>query len=198
MKYFDKLSDAVYFLFEWENWKSLTSLKRSIVLYFVVVLLYYRALSRNKLKKFPGGSFKNCQSLRYLSVDQNEIVSLTVPNMRPFFGKDSQLVHLNVSNNQISTISTGAFSNLIHLQVLELHMNHLKTIGAYVFYEIPELLHLDLRGNHLQIITAESFSSPFQNLPKLKVLILMQQQSPYQTTYVMHNAFKNLPALKDL
>lgn len=28
------------------------------------------------------------------SVDQNEIGSLTVPNMRPFFGNDSQLVHL--------------------------------------------------------------------------------------------------------
>jgi len=28
--------------------------------------------------------------------------------------------------------------------------------------------------------------------------ILMQQQSPYQTRYVMHNAFKNLPALEDL
>ena len=28
--------------------------------------------------------------------------------------------------------------------------------------------------------------------------ILMQQQSPYQTEYVMHNAFKNLPLLKDL
>ncbi|XP_020621706.1 leucine-rich repeat-containing protein 28-like isoform X2 [Orbicella faveolata] len=56
--------------------------------------LEYIALSKNKLKKFPGGSFINCQSLRYLSVDQNEIDSLTVPNMRPFVGNDSQLVHL--------------------------------------------------------------------------------------------------------
>ena len=28
--------------------------------------------------------------------------------------------------------------------------------------------------------------------------ILMQQQSPYQTTSVMYNAFKNLPVLEDL
>ncbi|XP_078366293.1 uncharacterized protein LOC144650486 [Oculina patagonica] len=152
----------------------------------------------NKLKKFPAASFINCKSLRYLSVDKNEIDSLTLPNMRPFFGNDSQLVHLNASNNNISAISTGAFSNLIHLKVLELHMNHLETIAANVFYEIPELLHLDLRGNYLQTITAEGFSSPFENLPKLQVLILMQQQSPYQTQHVMHNAFKNLPALEDL
>ncbi|KAJ7372477.1 hypothetical protein OS493_018984 [Desmophyllum pertusum] len=56
----------------------------------------------------------------------------------------------------------------------------------------------DLRGNKLKTITAEGFSSPFENMPKLKVLILMQQQNPYQTKYVMHNAFKNLPALEDL
>ena len=28
--------------------------------------------------------------------------------------------------------------------------------------------------------------------------ILMQQQNPYQTRHVMHNAFNNLPALEDL
>ena len=28
--------------------------------------------------------------------------------------------------------------------------------------------------------------------------ILMQQKNPYQTTSVMYNAFKNLPALQDL
>ncbi|KAJ7372476.1 hypothetical protein OS493_018983 [Desmophyllum pertusum] len=88
--------------------------------------LEYIALSMNNLKKFPGASFINCKSLRFLSVDQNEIESITQPNMRPFFGNNSQLVHLNASNNKISAISTGAFSNLIHLQVLELHVNNLE------------------------------------------------------------------------
>ncbi|XP_022792609.1 lumican-like [Stylophora pistillata] len=160
--------------------------------------LEYLALSKNKLKKFPSDSFINCRSLRYLSVDQNEIGRLSVPNMQPFFGNDSALVHLNASNNQISAISTGAFSNLIHLKVLELHVNHLETIATKVFYQIPELLHLDLRGNRLKTITAEGYSSPFDSLPKLKVLILMQQQSSYQTERVMFNAFKDLPALEDL
>ncbi|XP_022792619.1 adenylate cyclase-like [Stylophora pistillata] len=110
--------------------------------WFDLPQLEYIALSKNKLKKFPSDSFINCRSLRYLSVDQNEIGRLSVPNMQPFFGNDSALVHLNASNNHISAISTGAFSNLIHLKVLELHVNHLETIATKVFYEIPELLHL--------------------------------------------------------
>lgn len=164
--------------------------------WFDLPKLEYIGLSKNKLKRFPDASFVNCKSLIYLGLDANEISSISVTNLKPFYGNDSQLVHLNVSNNVISFISTGAFSGLIHLKVLELQVNMIKTIGANVFYEIPELLHLDLRGNQLQSITAQSFSSPFENLPKLQVLILMQQQTT--VTSVMFNAFKNLPVLQDL
>ncbi|XP_074619049.1 uncharacterized protein LOC141877908 isoform X1 [Acropora palmata] len=166
--------------------------------WFDLPKLEYIGLSKNNLKKFPGSSFVNCKSLIYLGIDANEILSLSVSNLKPFYGNDSQLVHLNVSNNAIYSISTGAFSGLIHLKVLELQGNNIRSIGAKVFYEIPELLHLDLRANRLQSITAQSFSSPFENLLKLQVLILMQQQASYKTTTVMYNAFKNLPNLQDL
>ncbi|KAK2566263.1 Cartilage oligomeric matrix protein [Acropora cervicornis] len=138
--------------------------------WFDLPKLEYIGLSKNNLKKFPGSSFVNCKSL----------------------------IYLNVSNNAIYSISTGAFSGLIHLKVLELQGNNIRSIGAKVFYEIPELLHLDFRANRLQSITAQSFSSPFENLLKLQVLILMQQQASYKTTTVMYNAFKNLPNLQDL
>ncbi|XP_015754063.1 PREDICTED: protein slit-like [Acropora digitifera] len=138
--------------------------------WFDLPKLEYIGLSKNNLKKFPGSSFVNCKSLIYLGIDANEILSLSVSNLKPFYGNDSQLVHLNVSNNAIYSISTGAFSGLIHLKVLELQGNNISSIGAKVFHEIPELLHL----------------------------ILMQQQAPYKTTTVMYNAFKNLPNLQDL
>ncbi|XP_074619052.1 uncharacterized protein LOC141877910 isoform X2 [Acropora palmata] len=166
--------------------------------WFDLPKLEYISLSYNNLKRFPGSSFVNCKSLIYLGIDANQISFLSVTNLNPFYGNDSKLVHLNVSNNAISSISTGAFSGLIHLKVLELQGNNINSIGAKVFHEIPELQHLDLRANRLQSITAQSSSIPFENLPKLQVLILMQQQASYKTTVVMYNAFKNLPSLRYL
>ncbi|XP_078366394.1 uncharacterized protein LOC144650562 [Oculina patagonica] len=158
--------------------------------------LRYIALSMNKLKKFPGAAFINCRSLKYLSVDYNEITSITYPNLKPFFGNDSQLLHLNLSNNAINSIASETLQHLIHLQVLELHDNAIKLIGAKVFYKIPELLHLDLIGNKLENITAEGYSPAFQDLPKLKCLVLMAQDP--KTRHVMFNSFDKLPALEDL
>ncbi|XP_031564283.1 uncharacterized protein LOC116299704 isoform X2 [Actinia tenebrosa] len=168
-----------------DNWFKLPNLK-------------YIALSYNKLKTFPGHAFINCGQLKYLSVDHNQIEKISYPNLEPFFGNNSQLVHLNASNNVITSIAGEALLNFIHLKVLELHVNMIETIGAKVFYNIPELLHLDLRGNRLQTITADGYSSPFMDLPKLKCLILMYQQNRYQTQHVMYNAFNNLPELEDL
>ncbi|XP_066019549.1 leucine-rich repeat protein soc-2 homolog [Pocillopora verrucosa] len=121
--------------FDWipEKWFDLPNLK-------------YIALSKNKLKRFPGAAFINCRSLEYLSVDYNEITSITCPNLQPFYGNNSQLLHL------------------------ELHDNDLELIGPKVFYNIPELLHLDLLGNKLETIAGQGFSPAFQDLPKLKCL----------------------------
>ncbi|KAK2566266.1 Insulin-like growth factor-binding protein complex acid labile subunit [Acropora cervicornis] len=154
-------------------------------------------LIRNKIDWIPDSWF-DLPKLEYIGIDANQISFLSVTNLNPFYGNDSKLVHLNVSNNAISSLSTGAFSGLIHLKVLELQGNNINSIGAKVFHEIPELQHLDLRANRLQSITAQSSSSPFENLPKLQVLILMQQQASYKTTVVMYNAFKNLPSLRYL
>nr|AXL14330.1 mega-thrombospondin [Nematostella vectensis] len=160
--------------------------------------LEYIGLSHNKLKSFPGSAFVNNILLRYVSVDNNQIDRISYPNLEPFFQNRSQLVHLNLSNNAIESIASEAFSQLIHLKVLELHVNKIALIGAKVFYRMPELLHLDLRHNKLSTITAQGGVTPFDQLPKLKTLILMKQESGFETQHVMYNAFKGLSALEDL
>ncbi|XP_015754107.1 PREDICTED: carboxypeptidase N subunit 2-like isoform X1 [Acropora digitifera] len=104
--------------------------------------LEYIGLSYNNLKRFPGSSFVNCKSLIYLGIDANQISFLSVTNLKPFYGNGSKLVHLNVGKNAISSISTGAFSGLIHLKVLELQENNINSIAAKVFHDMPELRHL--------------------------------------------------------
>ncbi|XP_074618758.1 uncharacterized protein LOC141877629 isoform X2 [Acropora palmata] len=158
--------------------------------------LKYIALSMNKLKALPGTAFVNCKSMQYLSADFNEIKEITYPNLKPLFGNDSQLLHLNLSNNHISRISPEALQHLSHLKILELHDNAMEYIGAKVFYKIPQLLHLDLVGNKLETIAAEGYSPAFQDLPKLKCLVLMAQDP--KTRHVMYNSFVGLPSLEDL
>ncbi|KAK2566477.1 Cartilage oligomeric matrix protein [Acropora cervicornis] len=130
--------------------------------------LKYIALSMNKLKALPGTAFVNCKSMQYL----------------------------NLSNNHISRISPEALQHLSHLKILELHDNAMEYIGAKVFYKIPQLLHLDLVGNKLETIAAEGYSPAFQDLPKLKCLVLMAQDP--KTRHVMYNSFVGLPSLEDL
>ncbi|XP_068721591.1 uncharacterized protein [Montipora capricornis] len=166
-----------------DNWFDLPNLK-------------YIALSMNKLKAFPGTAFINCRSLQYVSVDFNDIKQLSHPNLKQFFGNDSQLLHLNVSNNKIDRIASLTLQHLSHLKVLELHGNEIQLIGAKVFFNMPELLHLDLRGNKMETITAEGYSPAFEDLPKLKCLVLMAQDP--KTRHVMHNSFVSLPSLEDL
>lgn len=69
--------------------------------------------------------------------------------------------------------SLGIFSLLLmpnlELKNYNVLQKHLENYMKHLCF-IHVLFFSDLRGNRLQSITAEAFSSPFENLPKLRVL----------------------------
>ena len=68
------------------------------------------------------------------SVDQNEIDSLTVPNMRPFVGNDSQLVHLWVFFFLIQRYTKYSCSCIKQLQSrLRINLNNSKLFTSVGF-----------------------------------------------------------------
>lgn len=146
--------------------------------------LEYVGLSINNIRYFPGKAFENANNIQFVSVDQNQIQTVSKAHLAYLVNSD--LKHLNLSNNLISYIQPGAFSQLQKLLILELHDNELSTIAEGVFGNIPNILHLDLVRNNLQILKSKYFT----NLPALRTLRLHSQK--IKMTNIYFDAFENI------
>ncbi|XP_066913775.1 uncharacterized protein [Clytia hemisphaerica] len=161
--------------------------------YFNLPELQYLALSHNQMRYFPGKSIM-AEKLSYLGVDANHIKTIPSIYLENLFGNQSQLIHLNASNNQINYIEANSLKNLIHLKILELHNNSLPSIPVDTFWNIPELLHLDLIRNRIKTLTSRSVES----CPKLITLKIHSQQDDAKLEKVFFDSLKNLTSLKHL
>eukprot|EP00794_Sanderia_malayensis_P016720 gene16720-18414_t len=162
--------------------------------YFDLPNLEHLAMSGNQMTVFPKKAMHNITNLKFLSIDQNHLKSISVSDLAPLKHNDTKLIHLNISNNEINYIAPGALAQLSHLKILELHNNTFEVIQTGVFKDIPELLHIDMNRNKLKYLTADSFT----DLPKLKSLLLHSQKSSFELTTVYYNSMKNLPKLHNL
>ena len=79
---------------------------------------------------FEPGLFRHCSSLTTLSLKYNRLTTLSA---ELFAGLEGSLRHLDVSYNDITSVSMGALSGLRKLGSLSLHNNDLTTLPLEVF-----------------------------------------------------------------
>ncbi|XP_022091637.1 uncharacterized protein LOC110979841, partial [Acanthaster planci] len=154
--------------------------------FFSGTRIEYLGLSMNSLASFPSDSLQNMKNLTFLSLDANQLTSVSKRNLLALV--PSQIQHLNLSNNMISYIAPKALTQLKLLKILELHRNFLTDLPSQTIDNIPQLLHLDLSYNRLQVLRAKAVT----NLPYLRTLILHNQEDGYELASIQYNAFSGI------
>lgn len=118
-------------------------------------------LSRNQFDEFP--NFRSF-SLRNLDLSNCQISTL---EHNSFFGKAS-LYAVNLSINEIDSIPDHIASSTV--QILDLSYNNISSISDQTFSSLPHLEVLDLRGNDFKEVWSTSYflSNPFLREIKVK------------------------------
>ncbi|XP_078272717.1 lumican [Rhinoraja longicauda] len=125
----------------------------------------YLYLQNNQLTAIPNNAFENATDLRWIILDNNEIVTEKVGKkafsrlkslQRLYFNKNNltevpsmpkSLVELKMASNQISKIGNG-LKGLENLTTLILEENRLKDVGL-ALGNLKSLMYLDLSTNKL-------------------------------------------------
>ncbi|XP_019632961.1 PREDICTED: carboxypeptidase N subunit 2-like [Branchiostoma belcheri] len=120
-------------------------------------------------------SWCNCRKEDLTSIPQNLPTSIS---------------EIMLTNNQITAISSGAFSNLPKLEKMPLSRNQIATIPSGAIANLPKLQELYMTHNQVKYIP----SGTFANLTQLQVLFLFHNQ----ITTIESGAFANLTQLQTL
>lgn len=117
------------------------------------------------LRAVPWQAFKNSVHLKSLDMSQNNITELQDDGLGTF-ALASNLVWLDVSNNEIKTIVKTAFIGLSRLTHLYLENNRIEAILLETFDPLVKLIKLRLNKNHIKRIE----STLFHNNRELSIL----------------------------
>ncbi|XP_019621339.1 PREDICTED: leucine-rich repeat-containing protein 15-like [Branchiostoma belcheri] len=126
------------------------------------------------------------KSLTYLDLSGNDIATISRKTLLRY----RRLEKLVLSSNQIIDIQSGSFPVLPQLLELSLNSNKITNIQRGAFSNIPRLQKLFLSSNRITNIQHGVFTS----LAQLQELSL----SSNQITNIQRGAFKNLPQLQKL
>ncbi|XP_031631630.1 chaoptin isoform X2 [Contarinia nasturtii] len=137
---------------------------------------------------FPAQSFRTLTSLQELDLSNNQLKSISDTSFH--FLQNLRTVELN--DNVIERISKGTFQGDIHskLETLALHFNSIKAIEESTFADLKELTKLQLDDNRITTIEKRAFI----DLKKLKYLSLRGNK----LEIISDEAFQNLPELQHL
>lgn len=113
------------------------------------------------IRDIDTGSFEKFPKLEELDLSMNEIMTIS-PGA---FNGLGELTYLNLSHNRLSSID-GIFSSLVNLQRLDLSVNFLKELPANAFSNQSALTYLKMDGNPLKNL----YSSSFRGLLRVKEL----------------------------
>ena len=127
-------------------------------------------------------------SIRYLYLDDNQIDTIE----SDVFNNLVQLRELWMSYNAILTLESGAFNGLMNLVKLKLHNNKINTLPGGVFSPLVRLQSLDLGKNNLY--TIQTGKDRFSSLVALVYLNLADNQC----SFFQPDLFKPLLSLKYL
>ena len=114
------------------------------------------------------GDFGGLTALTSLNLSNNQLSSLSAE----VFSDLTMLLSLNLSNNQLSSLSAEAFDGLTALATLELFGNRLRSLPPGMFDRLTSLRRLDLENNRLSSVPAEIFDQ----LTELRDLSLGRNQ----------------------
>ncbi|CAH0559320.1 unnamed protein product [Brassicogethes aeneus] len=178
-----------------------------------IALLKLRTLdlSENELYELPRNVFASLPELKHLnlshnthltSVPQNLLHKLTalevldlshtglkmIPN--EFTAKSARIKEICLSNNDITELSDGAFSNLLNLTSVDLSYNSISNIRPSAFVNVMNIKRLNLKGNQLSSFKGEFFNTG----TSLEFLDI----SDNQLSYLFPSSFRIHPRLKEL
>lgn len=88
---------------------------------------------------------------------------------------DSNTTSIDMSFNNISTLTNNDFVNLTHLKILLLDNNDISSLEPYVFHQMIKLLHLNLNNNKISVLNLNLFKS----LNQLRHLYLQNNDIEY-------------------
>ncbi|PAV86204.1 hypothetical protein WR25_26761 [Diploscapter pachys] len=109
----------------------------------------------------------------------------------PKLGRMQRLIHLNLDDNQISTVAEGDFNGLERLYQVRLQGNKICSLNGSAFKEIKDHLQLlDLSGNCFKSVPAQNL----RNANRLAYLDL----SDNGISEINNFELMNLPSLKEL
>ncbi|XP_044259141.1 leucine-rich repeat-containing protein 15-like isoform X2 [Tribolium madens] len=102
--------------------------------------------------------------------------------------KKGNVLYLELDNNKIETIQTGAFSGLLQVREIYLQFNSLTVISRGCFNSLLQLKFLDLSNNDIYLIEDEAFNGSNE----LQKILLYNNN----ITHVPQNIFHSLQNLK--
>lgn len=120
----------------------------------------------HEIRELPGGIFDGLTNLRHLAIKTNLLSSL-----RPeIFNQLVNLRTLRLSNNLLVSLPRNVFDRLTNLRTLSLDGNRLDRLPEDVFENLRLLRTLDLHGNELD--AADISQGIFRGLSMLRTLTL--------------------------
>ena len=142
-------------------------------------------MAGNVLTTLP--NIPTLQQLEILDVSQNDLGSLSSSQ----FSNAQNLHRLDLHGNQISNIHSNTFSGLQNLAFLDLSENELPTLPQGLFNALQSAESIDISSNLLTSLAADQFSGPGDSL-----IQLILNNNHISAIHV--NAFNNLPELDEL
>uniref|UniRef100_A0A803WCM4 Leucine rich repeats and immunoglobulin like domains 2 n=1 Tax=Ficedula albicollis TaxID=59894 RepID=A0A803WCM4_FICAL len=133
----------------------------------------------------------NAEQLQvYLSLENLDLSSNLISEIKASSFPRMQLKYLNLSNNRITTLEAGCLDNLSSsLMVIKLNRNRISTIPPKIF-RLPHVQFLELKRNRIKIVE----SLTFQGLESLKSLKMQRNGM----SRLMDGAFFGLGNIEEL
>ncbi|CAL8109057.1 unnamed protein product [Orchesella dallaii] len=147
-------------------------------------------ISSNSISALSSKVFSGLSSLLSLDLSRNSLSSQRITG--DAFESLVRLVILNLSHNQLTTLSPATFRHLNSLQVLHLGNNGISSIAEGAFETLINLHNLDLSNNRISSLDGKVFS----NLFVLRQLYLDHNQ--LRSDQMHPESMRNLTSLEDL
>lgn len=116
-------------------------------------LLQSLDFSDNKVVSIEDDSLGRLEMLLFLNINKNLLV--TVPKSLP-----DELKYLSIKNNLIKNLTVPDFKGLPNLRILMLQNNHIQYIQDHIFDDLLSLEMLDLSNNPIQSLSWSTFDGP--------------------------------------
>jgi Leucine-rich repeat (LRR) protein len=132
------------------------------------------------LRTLKNDSFVYFPRLRSLDVSHNQITSLSLLVLYPL----KNLHILKLDHNKLQDLETGLFSSQRRLRSLSLSYNELQYLGNEILSPLKTLEYLDVNNNRLRTLDSKSFvslqSMKFLNLSENYLNVLPENLFTYQ------------------